>query len=43
MKGFRLAQFGMSEKQVIQAIEADFGLLEKKLKDGETQNLVNAF
>ena len=43
VKGFRLAQFGMSEKQVIQAIEADFGLLEKKLKDGETQNLVNAF
>lgn len=32
VKGFRLAQFGMSEKQVIQAIEADFGLLEKKVE-----------
>lgn len=32
VKGFRLAQFGMSEQQVIQAIEADFGLLEKKVE-----------
>ena len=32
VKGFRLAQFGMSEKQVIQAIEADLGLLEKKVE-----------
>jgi hypothetical protein len=31
VKGFRLAQFGMSEQQVIKAIEADFGLLENKV------------
>ena len=30
VKGFRLAQFGMSEQQIIQAIEVDFGLAEKK-------------
>lgn len=32
VKGFRLAQFGMSEQQVIRAIEADFGLLENKVE-----------
>ena len=32
VKGFRLAQFGMNEEQVIRAIEADFGLLENKVE-----------
>lgn len=32
VKGFRLAQFGMSEEQVIQAIEADSGLPEKRVE-----------
>ena len=32
VKGFRLAQFGMGEEQVVKAIQADFDLLENKIE-----------
>ena len=32
VKGFRLANFGMNEQQIIQAIETDFGLPEKEIE-----------
>ena len=32
VKGFRLAQFGMGEEQVVKAIETDFGLPENKIE-----------